>query len=325
MYAWIDLQLGGSQNGSHPSKKARILEEQSGRIDSQAQGRGSFIGIEKLEDEFVVTSAEYFLALANVKWTPTGNENSPSDLVDLLVETNLYDMAFTVILRFWKGSAVKKELERVFSAMALKCCPIKSSSSMIRSPSLLLTSSKDEAMTEGPFDVDPQLKQPKSNQWDVLEQYLEKYKGFHGRLPIVAAETLLCSDPQIELPLWLVHYFKGARGDSRGMSGQESDPAALFRLYVNYGRYPEATELLLEYIEFYASVRPAGIIHRKRPFATWFPYTSIERLWCYLEESIRAGHMTEQCEKLKALLHGALRSHLILVKADSEDAISSAV
>jgi hypothetical protein len=36
----------------------------------------------------------------------------------------------------------------------------------------------------------------------------EKYKGLHSRLPVVAAETLLCTDPQIELPLWLVDMFK---------------------------------------------------------------------------------------------------------------------
>ena len=64
--------------------------------------------------------------------------------------------------------------------------------------------------------------------------------------------------------------------------------------------------------------RPAGVIKRKRPFATWFPYTAIERLWCRLEESIHVGHMTDQCEKLKMLLHGALRSHLILVCLSSD-------
>lgn len=36
----------------------------------------------------------------------------------------------------------------------------------------------------------------------------EKYRGYHPRLPIVVAETLLASDPQIELPLWLVKMFK---------------------------------------------------------------------------------------------------------------------
>lgn len=32
------------------------------------------------------------------------------------------------------------------------------------------------------------------------------------------------------------------------MSGQEADPATLFRLYVEYGRYAEATNLFVEYI-----------------------------------------------------------------------------
>lgn len=37
------------------------------------------------------------------------------------------------------------------------------------------------------------------------------------------------------------------------MSGKESSPASLFRLYVDYGRYTEATNLLLDYIESVAS------------------------------------------------------------------------
>jgi hypothetical protein len=38
------------------------------------------------------------------------------------------------------------------------------------------------------------------------------------------------------------------------MTGQESDAATLFRLYVNYGRYTEATNLLLEYLETHATL-----------------------------------------------------------------------
>ncbi|KAL2939588.1 hypothetical protein RDABS01_033746 [Bienertia sinuspersici] len=298
MYAWIDSQMVGSylQTASHPSKKAR-MEEQSGGVDAQPQRPKSYIGIEELEDEFVLISAEYLLFLANVKWLHTGNQILPSDLVDLLVEANLYDMAFTVVLRFWKDSGLKRELERVFSAMALKCCPNKASSPpMVGSPSLLLTYSKDDMLIDEPFNVDPQSKQTKSNQ-----------------LPVIVAETLLRSDSQIELPLWLVDNFKGSRRENMGMTGQESNPATLFRLYVDYGRYPEATELLVGYIEAYASVRPAGVIQRKKPFATWFPYTAIERLWCRLEESIRAGHMTDQCEKLKKIpvTKGALYGYMV--------------
>lgn len=36
----------------------------------------------------------------------------------------------------------------------------------------------------------------------------DRYKVFHARLPLVVAETLLRTDSQIELPLWLVKLFK---------------------------------------------------------------------------------------------------------------------
>ena len=39
-----------------------------------------------------------------------------------------------------------------------------------------------------------------------------------------------------------------------GMTGQEADPATLLRLYVDYGRYAEATTLLLEYLESFSSM-----------------------------------------------------------------------
>lgn len=38
------------------------------------------------------------------------------------------------------------------------------------------------------------------------------------------------------------------------MAGSESNPASLLRLYIDYGRYTEATNLLLEYIESFASL-----------------------------------------------------------------------
>lgn len=38
------------------------------------------------------------------------------------------------------------------------------------------------------------------------------------------------------------------------MAGQVSNPASLFQLYVDYGRFTEATNLLLEYTESFASV-----------------------------------------------------------------------
>ncbi|KAI3754972.1 hypothetical protein L1987_54764 [Smallanthus sonchifolius] len=137
-----------------------------------------------------------------LKILPSGIEKPPPNLVELLVHSNLYDMVFTVILKFFKGSALKRELERVFIAMSLKCCPSRENS---KKHTLLLTSSKDEAIHDS---VDIAHHSIGNDQWEALEQYIEKYKCFHARLPVIVAETLLCADRLIELPLWLVQMFK---------------------------------------------------------------------------------------------------------------------
>lgn len=143
-------------------------------------------------------------------------------------------------------------------------------------------------------------------------------------MPVIVAETLLYADRLIELPLWLVQMFKGKVKGSWGMSGAESSPASLFQLYVDYGRYPEATNLLLHYIESLASLRPADVVGRKRTSAVWFPYTTIERLWCKLGDLISSDHMVDQCEKLRSLLQTALLKHFHQLKVDSDDVMASA-
>lgn len=58
-------------------------------INVQAQTQDSYIGIEKLEDEFVVTSAEYVLSLANVSWTRTGKSLDFVHLCDVCTSVNV--------------------------------------------------------------------------------------------------------------------------------------------------------------------------------------------------------------------------------------------
>lgn len=203
---------------------------------------------------------------------------------------------------------------------------IQVSSSRTRSQSLLLTSSNDEVVVHGSPGMELTSEQTKANcHWETLEHYLEKYKNFHSRLPVIVAETLLRTDPHIELPLWLVKMFKeNQRERPWGMTGPEPSSASLFRLYVDYGRYTEATNLFLEYVEAFASTRPVDIINRKRSSAVWFPYNTVERLWCQLEGLIKSGHMVDQSDKLKSLLYRSLLNHLKQLKVDSVDAVSSA-
>lgn len=113
----------------------------------------------------------------------------------------------------------------------------------LRTRGLLLMSSKNEVVVHGSADLVPASQQHKGNsEWETLGIYLvyiflilsflypldpfifimlvstfilvkylqlqEKYRGFHAKLPVIVAETLLSADPEIELPLWLVQMFK---------------------------------------------------------------------------------------------------------------------
>ncbi|KAM0939366.1 hypothetical protein DsansV1_C21g0169861 [Dioscorea sansibarensis] len=333
-YAWIDFQPEDFLEDQDSSNKRirKVLAEDSAHTAGPYSWRQQCcVDIEMLEREYILTSAQYMITLVTDKFKCAGQSQTVLvNIVDVLVQENLYDMVFTVILKFWKGSEMKRELERVFVAIAQKCFPNRVGPSYLgplKTRCLLLPSSDDETNFSSKLKTSFAIQRFKgSSQWEILELYIEKFKKLHPRLPVVVAESLLRTDPQIELPLWLVHMFKDSqRVTSWGMTGQESDPASLFRLYVDYGRLAEATNLLLEYLDSLATLRPADVINRKKMSAVWFPYVAIERLWCQLEELQNAGHMVEQCDKLKRLLESALRNHLKQVKLDSEDAIAASI
>lgn len=48
---------------------------------TQSQRQRSYLDVEKLENEFILTSAEYLLSLANVSWTFASKLDAMSSLV----------------------------------------------------------------------------------------------------------------------------------------------------------------------------------------------------------------------------------------------------
>ncbi|EPS67092.1 hypothetical protein M569_07685 [Genlisea aurea] len=292
-------------------KKARITTQELCPRDAALPHEltSSYLDAEKLEEEYVLTAAEYFLSLADIKWTVHGNAKPTCELIDLLVESNLYDLAFTVILKFWKGSGLQREIERVFIAMALKCL-LNEEIQLLHGKehkisSLLLTSSEGDLVEDSPDAaaiITAAQEIPGGSHWERLELYLEKYKTFHPRLPLVVSRTLLSADSQIELPIWLIQHFTGCNNGidvGVGLSG----PALLFNVYVEYGRYAEAVKLIMDYLasvvngEMQGSVALSGV---------WVPYNSIERLLWALDES----ESKLELEQLKGILQGALVKHL---------------
>lgn len=329
--AWLDSVCEADDQIS-PSKKPRnlLMENSAVGTDSELSTLQFCVDIEILEKEYTLTEALYMLSTVNSK-SKFSESYSIEALTDILVNENLYDLAFTIVLKFWKESGMKRELERVFAAVAQQCCPNRVGNSgrnlTDTQQLLLLPSSEDDGWDGNSKTIAVAHQVQGSCQWETLELYLDKYKDLHPRLPVIVAETLLYTDPEIELPLWLVQMFKTTKGGNRmiswGMSGKEADPAALFRLYTNYGRHAEAANLLVEYLDSFASSRPMDVLHRKKMSAAWFPYTTVERFWCQLEEMQSAGHSADQCDRLKKLLHGALMNHLQQVVVDSEDVLSS--
>ncbi|TVU33474.1 hypothetical protein EJB05_25294, partial [Eragrostis curvula] len=330
-FAWLDSVCEADDQFS-PSKRPRnlLMEHSAFSTDSEISRLQFCVDIEILEKEYTLTEALYMLSTLNPGFIFSESQSIEA-LVDILINENLYDMAFTIVLKFRKESEMQRELERVFSTIAQQCCPSragKSGRNLTDSRQLLLLlSSEDDAWDVKSKSIPVAHQLQGTCHWETLELYLEKYKDLHPRLPVTVAETLLYTDPEIELPLWLVQMFKTSKTANKaiswGMSGKEADPAALFRLYINYGRHAEATNFLVEYLDSFASTRPVDVLHRKKMSAAWFPYTAIERLWCQLEEMQRAGHSVDQCDRLKKLLHGALMSHLQQVVVDSEDVLSS--
>ncbi|KAJ1698216.1 hypothetical protein LUZ63_006728 [Rhynchospora breviuscula] len=313
-HAWLDASPNEACTRVSPLKKPRngCAENYISDLKPEQQGTQYCVDLDALEKEIVITSAQYMLSLRDSKFKLSGSQTL-SNFVDVLIHENLHEAAFNVILKFWKGSAMKRELESAFVSMAQNCCPGTTRKDSFRPNvrSALLLSSAEDRMDDSMEDSPVAFQFKGSGQWEALEYHLENYRKLHPRLPVVVAETLLRTDPYIELPLWLVHIFKGGRNaKSWGMTGQESDAATLFRLYINYGRYTEATNLLLEYLESYALSRPGDVINRKRMSAVWFPYTAVQQLWCDLEEMQSAGHSVEQCSQLKKLLSQSLAAHL---------------
>lgn len=329
-FAWLNSVCEADDQIS-PSKRPRklLMENSAFGTDSELSRLQFCVDIEILEKEYILTEAQCVLITVKSRLDFSENQSIES-LTDILISEKLYDLAFTIVLKFRKESGMKRELERLFSAIAQQCCPNKADKSgrnLTDSQQLLLPpSSEDDAWDVNTKRIAVTQQLQGSCHWETLELYLEKYTDLHPRLPVIVAETLLYTDPEIELPLWLVQMFKTSKAGSRiswGMSGKEADPAALFRLYINYGRHAEATNLLVEYLESFASSRPADVLHRKKMSAAWFPYTAVERLWCQLGEMQRAGHSVDQCDRLQKLLHGALKSHLQQVLVDSEDVLSA--
>ncbi|KAL3676747.1 hypothetical protein R1sor_026695 [Riccia sorocarpa] len=314
--------------------KSKALVERS----ALAVGK-KVVECDQLVKEHAFTLARVQLIHADVKHSSLGPSIETSDLVVLLLQHGLYEMAFSLVFLFWKESSQKNELEKVFQILARKCCTLQMQLGSVGALNfsddfqlaLTLPSDSSQEEEDGEIAGDVSLgsirqhaKLPLSaaakSAWEALKSSLEKYGEVHPKLKTVVAETILSVDKDMELPLWLIDSFKDVK-DARGMSSTNrvGDPAALLRIYLDHGRYVEATYLLLEYLQASTRLRPSDVFKRKQACGVWFPYTLVDRLMRCLSELRGSGHAVPQNEKLRISLQNAVLHHFDRIKRDSED------
>ncbi|BBN19520.1 nuclear pore complex protein Nup160 [Marchantia polymorpha subsp. ruderalis] len=324
-----------------PTKRRRVSNDIVAKSRAIFSGGTQSIGKKSLDcdqlvKEHAFTLARVQLLHADLKHTSLGADMQISDVVLLLLQHGLYEMAFSLVFLFWKESSQKRELERVFEIMARKCCtlqmqlgsagPLKFSEEF--QLALTLPSDSFTEDTEQPnnlsLEVRSHTKLPLNaaakSAWEALKSSLEKYGNHHSSLKAVVAETILSVDKDMELPLWLIDSFKDGK-DSRGMSAPNrlSDPAALLRIYLDYGRYVDATYLLLEYLQASTRLRPSDVFKRKQPCGVWFPYTLVDRLMRCLSEIRASSQAADQLERLRNSLQNAVLHHFDRIRKDSDD------
>jgi len=303
----------------------------SAPLEKRDQKPHKIVDLEDLEKDFALTKARMQLSLSDVKHSAVGGGATPDEVVWSLVQSGLYETAFSLLFLFWKDSLLKRELEKVMDVMARNCCHLQIQEATSGShltggepvTRLLLTSSmmentQDSNDNDGDDEIGLKLSAAGSARtaWQALQLYLEKYRNLHPRLPVVVAESIFTVDRHMELPLWLVNIFKGGKeASSLGMAGLGADPAALLRIYLDFDRLAEATNLVLEYFRAWTNLRPADVIKRKHMCAVWFPYTLLDRLQSCLSTSSDLAIR----EKLQDSLKCALQSHFKQVKVDSDD------
>ncbi|KAK8967336.1 hypothetical protein KSP40_PGU005407 [Platanthera guangdongensis] len=183
--SWIDSNHDDcfSLNHGLPHKRARnvLAVKFSPVSDPHYEALQYSVDVEMFEKEYALTLAQYLMSHIKDNNKFLGNLKL-SKLVDVLINENFYDMAFMVILKFCKGSALKRELEQAFINLSEKCfsgvvtSPVGSS----RKVNNFLLSSHDHAThTDGNINSSSVINQIEGHvHWETLELYLVCTKNY---------------------------------------------------------------------------------------------------------------------------------------------------
>jgi len=274
-YAWIvrPEEKTSQQPSPVPGKPGSHVNEYSQSPKRREDGEQIFYSTMKKRRnvrtvivELNDLEKEYLLVLARLKLVQHGkNETvaigpglSASETIGLLSQLGLFDMSFSVALKF------NLPLKGIFEALASKCANLmkyKPSEFDERWNWLTLNEINSIQLVTSKSATQQAL--------HLLQSYLKKFSKQNSslHLKVVASKFLSIN---CELPSWLIKDYKIA------------NPAELLHLYICYDMVSEATELSLGYID-------AVLGHGKEQFGlntalhattppVWLPYTAFDQI-----------------------------------------------
>jgi len=244
-------------------------------------------GVRTIIVELADLEKEYLLVLARLKLVQHGkSENvaigpgiSPAETIGLLAQLGLFDMAFSVALKF------DLSLKGIFEALAAKCANLmkyKPSEFDERWNWLTLNEINSIQLVTS--------KSATQQAFHLLQSYLTKFSKDESSIymKIVATKFLSIG---CELPCWLVTHYTA------------TNPAELLHLYICFDMVREATDLSVNYID---AVLGNGkelfglntALHATTP-PVWLPYTAFDQLLKPLRDNQNNNELAELCQILE--------------------------
>ncbi|KAM8892398.1 nuclear pore complex protein Nup160 isoform 1-T1 [Spinachia spinachia] len=261
-YAWIVQPVSGAmyeRPGASPKRNS------DGDFSSEPVKRQvDILELKDLEKEYVVSRSRLTLAQHHPPSAAIAGSASAEEMVTLLVQTGLFDLALSICQTF------KLNLTSVFEGLTFKCIKLQFGGEEAQNEAWSWLAANQLSSV-----VNTKESSATDEAWQLLASYLDRYPSANARHHRCVISKLLSHG--VPLPDWLIKSYK------------EVDAACLLRLYLNFDLLDAAAELVLEYVDallgrghqYFGIERPLSATSS----SVWLPYTSIDQLLHTLNET----------------------------------------
>ncbi|KAM4554114.1 nuclear pore complex protein Nup160 [Fundulus diaphanus] len=262
-YAWIVQPVSGTMYGRPGASPKRNSDGEFPAEPAAGRRQVDILELRDLEKEYFLSRARLTLAQHHPPSAAIAGGASAQELVQLLVQTGLFDSALSLSRIF------KLDLSPIFDTLTFKCIQLQSGGeepqseawSWLAANQLSVVNTKESSATD--------------EAWRLLASYLDRYPSTNGQHHRHVIHKLLSHG--IPLPDWLLKSYKCV------------DAPSLLRLLLNFDLLETAAELVLEYVDAVLG-RGHQYFGIERPLSAtsppaWLPYTAIDQLLHALSET----------------------------------------